>query len=93
MDLVTKETQIWRESETAFPGECVFVPRPGSEEEDDGFLLSVVLESDVTKPHFLLLMNAKTFKEVARAEINRDQGQIPPTVHGVFSVSNGNDSQ
>lgn len=33
---------LWREEGT-FPGEPIFVPRPGGVREDDGVLLSVVL--------------------------------------------------
>ena len=34
--------QIWQEDGT-YPGEPIFVPRPGGSKEDDGLLLSVVL--------------------------------------------------
>lgn len=27
---------VWREADTMYPGEIVYVPRPGSTEEDDG---------------------------------------------------------
>jgi hypothetical protein len=34
--------QVWQEDGT-YPGEPIFVPRPGGSQEDDGLLLSVVL--------------------------------------------------
>lgn len=34
--------QVWQEEGT-YPGEPIFVPRPGGSQEDDGILLSVVL--------------------------------------------------
>ncbi len=34
--------QVWQEEGT-YPGEPIFVPRPGGSQEDDGLLLSVVL--------------------------------------------------
>ena len=49
-----------------------------------GVILSVILESSADKPHFLLVLDAKSFEEIARAEMPRPQSQIPPTVHGIF---------
>lgn len=85
LDVETKQSIVWRESETSFPGECVFIQKPGTTEEDEGVLLSIVLESDYNKPHFLLILDAKSFTEIARAEIPRLKGQIPPTIHGIFN--------
>jgi carotenoid cleavage dioxygenase-like enzyme len=85
LDLKTKEALTWRESETLYPGECVYIPKPGSIDEDDGVVVSIVLESDESKPHFLLILDAKSFKEIARAEIYRNDGQVPATIHGVFT--------
>jgi beta,beta-carotene 9',10'-dioxygenase len=51
-----------------YPGEAVFVPGPDRKDEDDGILLSVVL--DASNNHsFLLLLDAKTLQERARAEL------------------------
>ena len=63
----------------------MFIQKPGTTEEDEGVLLSIVLESDYNKPHFLLILDAKSFTEIARAEIPRLKGQIPPTIHGIFN--------
>ena len=41
LDIKSGENQIWEEEGT-YPGEPIFVPRPGGSEEDDGVLLSVV---------------------------------------------------
>ena len=42
LDIKSGEHQVWAEEKT-YPGEPIFVPRPGATEEDDGVLLSVVL--------------------------------------------------
>jgi len=51
-----------------YPGEPVFVPRPGGDAEDDGVLLSVVLDAGTTRS-FLLVLDAATLIEVARATL------------------------
>jgi carotenoid cleavage dioxygenase-like enzyme len=84
LDVRSKATQLWRDSPTAFPGEPVFVPNSKGAEEDDGYILSTVLETDDDKPHFLLILDAKSWKEVARVEFPRDSVEIPPTIHGIF---------
>lgn len=85
LDVSTKEALIWKGSDTLYPGECQFIPRPGSTEEDDGVILSIVLESDETKPHFLLILDGKSFKELARAQIHINEAHIPATIHGLFT--------
>ena len=61
------------------------MPRPGATEEDDGVLLSVVLSADETLPHFVLILDGQTFTEIARANLLKGKGQIPPTIHGVYT--------
>jgi len=56
----------WKE-DRAWPGEPVFVRRPGAEAEDDGVLLSVVLDARAERS-FLLVLDAATLVEIARAE-------------------------
>lgn len=51
-----------------FPGEPVFVPRPGRTDEDEGVLLSVVLDVS-TERSFLLVLNAADLTEIARAHL------------------------
>jgi carotenoid cleavage dioxygenase-like enzyme len=51
-----------------YPGEPVFVPSPEAKAEDDGVLLSVVLDTQ-NKQSYLLVLNASDLKEVARASL------------------------
>jgi len=56
---------VWYE-EYAYPGEPIFVPDPESPKEDGGVLLSSVYDSQ-RRENYLLVLNAETMKEVARA--------------------------
>ena len=77
----TKETHVFAEKGT-FASEPVFVPAPDSKTEDDGVILSVFLSGnpDEKKP-FLLILDAASFKEIARAEV---ACRMPTTLHGDF---------
>ncbi|KAH7960207.1 hypothetical protein HPB49_017651 [Dermacentor silvarum] len=79
LDIERREMQLWRESDTQFPSEAVFVANPEGVDEDDGVLLSVVNDTDYSKPDFLLVLDAKTLTELARA-------QVPPHVRACTSI-------
>jgi carotenoid cleavage dioxygenase-like enzyme len=51
-----------------YPGEPVFVARPNADREDDGVLLSVVLDAG-RGTSALLVLDAQTLEQVARAEV------------------------
>jgi beta,beta-carotene 9',10'-dioxygenase len=55
---------IWYE-ENCYPWEPIFVPDPNSTAEDDGVILSTVLDSSKDES-FLLILDAKDFSELAR---------------------------
>ena len=59
----------------------MFVARPGGEDEDDGVLLSVVLDADAERS-FLLVLDAADLRELARAEVPH---HIPFGFHGQFA--------
>jgi beta,beta-carotene 9',10'-dioxygenase len=67
--LVKINTQLEQENkwaeEDCYPGEPQFVPRPSATSEDDGVVLSIVL-SGIKAQSFLLVLDGKTFKEIAR---------------------------
>jgi len=67
IDVRDRATATWYE-DGCYPGEGVFVGRPGREAEDDGVVLSVVLDGD-RGASFLLVLDAATFTEVARATL------------------------
>lgn len=63
-DLEGKLKMEWKE-DGCFPSEPIMIPEPGSSDEDSGVLLSVVLDSRLGKS-FLLVLDAKTMKEMCR---------------------------
>ncbi len=69
----------WR-ADGCYPGEPVFVRRPGRDAEDDGVILSVVLDANAGRS-FLLVLDAGSFEELARAEAPH---HIPFGFHGQF---------
>jgi beta,beta-carotene 9',10'-dioxygenase len=66
-----------------FAGEPVFVARPGAEREDDGVLLSVVLDATAASS-FLLVLDAGDLSEIARAAVPH---HIPFGFHGQFAAT------
>jgi beta,beta-carotene 9',10'-dioxygenase len=63
-----------------YPGEPVFVRRPDASGEDAGVVLSVVLDSSAGRS-FLLVLDAGSFEELARAEAPH---HIPFGFHGQY---------
>jgi beta,beta-carotene 9',10'-dioxygenase len=78
-DTQSRSSNIWHEP-GCYPGEPVFVGRPGCEAEDDGAILSVVFDSS-TGRSFLLVLDAASFEEQARAEAPH---HVPHSFHGQF---------
>jgi carotenoid cleavage dioxygenase-like enzyme len=69
----------WREPGT-HPGEAVFVPRPAGTAEDDGVLLSVILDPARDRS-VLVVLDAATLTERARAPLPH---RLPYGFHGQF---------
>jgi beta,beta-carotene 9',10'-dioxygenase len=67
LDLQRAAAQSWREAD-CYQGEPVFVSRPSAIDEDDGVVISVVLDAK-RGTSFLLLTDAATFDEVARVHL------------------------
>jgi carotenoid cleavage dioxygenase-like enzyme len=79
IELTDGESRVRRWHEPGcYPGEPVYVPRPGGEAEDDGVLLSVVLDS-AARSSFLLVLDADSLAERARATAPH---HIPFGFHG-----------
>ncbi len=80
IDVVDGSAQVFSEP-GCYPGEPVFVARPQAEREDDGVLLSVVLDAR-SETSFLLVLDARDLGELARAEVPH---HIPFGFHGQFA--------
>jgi beta,beta-carotene 9',10'-dioxygenase len=81
-DIVARTSTVWSQ-DGCFPGEPVFVAAPDAENEDDGVLLSVVLDGRKGNS-FLLVLDAASLDELARAEVPH---HIPFGFHGQFARS------
>ncbi len=68
-DLATREVLLWTGPPGHSPGEAIFVaaPGPAATDEDDGVVLSVVLDGEGRRS-YLLCLDAKTMTEMGRAE-------------------------
>lgn len=79
IDIHSRSAKGWFEPNT-YPGEPIFVAAPDATVEDDGVLLSVVLDA-VKEQSFLLVLEASSFKELGRAYLPH---HIPLEFHGLF---------
>lgn len=79
LDVTDRTERVWHEP-GCYPGEPVFVPAPDGEREDDGVVLSVVLDS-AGDHSFLLVLDAGTWREIARADVAHP---VPFGFHGQF---------
>ncbi|MBO9534957.1 MAG: carotenoid oxygenase family protein [Solirubrobacteraceae bacterium] len=79
IDAMWGAVREWREPD-ALVGEPVFVATPGGAAEDDGVLLSLVLDGRAERS-MLLVLDAADLSELARATISR---AVPPGFHGNF---------
>jgi beta,beta-carotene 9',10'-dioxygenase len=85
IDVQTGQHLTWYQP-GCYPGEGVFVPRPDRQAEDDGLLLSVVLDAD-QRNSFLLILNAQDLQEIGRAELPH---AMLFGYHGKFLPQKGN---
>lgn len=70
-DTETGDVLIWSGPRGHTPGEAIFIPKPVQDgetlAEDDGVLLSLVLDGEAKKS-YLMCLDAKTMLELGRAE-------------------------
>ena len=81
VDVQTRETQCWFE-EDCYPGEAIFVAAPYATGEDEGVLLSIVLDGK-KGTSFLLVLDGPSFRELGRASVPH---HIPFSFHGMYSA-------
>lgn len=80
VDVVTGERESWF-MENGIVGEPIFVPDPSGKDEDEGVLLIVVLNVS-TQRSSMVVVDAKTMTEVARASVPQ---AVPLGFHGKFN--------
>lgn len=82
LDVTTGMRKSWS-VDNGIVGEPIFVPDPAGNDEDDGMLLIVVLDA-VTQRSSMVVVNAKTLTEVARASVPQ---AVPLGFHGKFNFA------
>lgn len=83
LDLHSKKEQIWSAAPHGYASEPVFVPRPGCEKEDDGWVLALVYDSQNHRSDVVIL-DASDFTKgpIARLHLKH---HIPYGLHGNFT--------
>ena len=88
-DVIHRTKKTWFEAD-CYPSEPIFVHRPtnegkisGHQEEDDGIVLSLVIYESNEHKTFLLILDAVSFKEIARSSWSLPT-TLPPGFHGMF---------
>lgn len=79
VDTEDNTTRHWQ-ARHCYPGEPVFTPTPDSGAEDDGVVLSLVLDGAAGQS-FLLVLDAGDFSELARIHLPH---AVPFGFHGLF---------
>nr|MCM0593980.1 carotenoid oxygenase family protein [Gloeotrichia echinulata DEX184] len=83
LDLETGERLVWSAAPRGFMGEPIFVPRPGSQTEDDGWLLALVYDAAYQRSDVVIL-DARDLKQSPIARLHLKH-HIPYGLHGSFS--------
>lgn len=83
-DTETQKSVYWERNHHS-PGEAIFIANPDGADEDDGVLLSVVLDGDSGKS-YLLCLNAKDMSELGKADVN---GVVGFGFHGTHVPAQG----
>ena len=83
IDVVNGSHRSWYK-DGHYPGEPIFVPEPTAQSEDDGLLLSVVLDTH-SSSSYLLILNASNLEQVAKATLPHS---ILFGYHGTFIHQN-----
>ncbi|MGG6297489.1 carotenoid oxygenase family protein [Leptolyngbya sp. AN02str] len=81
----TGEQQVWSAAPKGFTGEPVFVPRPNSTQEDNGWVLDLVYDAAHNRTDIVIL-DGKDFSQgpIARLHLKH---HIPYGLHGCFHAS------
>jgi all-trans-8'-apo-beta-carotenal 15,15'-oxygenase len=84
LDVRTGELSVVDADSGCLPSEPVFVQRPGSAGEHDGWAVSLVYDAGTHRSH-LAIIDGGSLEVVGRAFFDH---HIPPTFHGGFATAN-----
>ncbi|XP_018395628.1 PREDICTED: carotenoid isomerooxygenase [Cyphomyrmex costatus] len=85
VDTFQKTKKLWQE-DGVYPSEPIFVPNPNGKNEDDGVIVSSIVWADKETRVGLLILDAVTFTEIARATFDTP-GPVPKCLHGWFNLN------
>lgn len=81
LNVKTGESLIWRD-ENYYPGEPIFIPKPNAQSDDDGVIISILINvKNETEASKLLFLDAASFTEIASCFTNNN---MIPGFHGCF---------
>jgi all-trans-8'-apo-beta-carotenal 15,15'-oxygenase len=83
LDLETGARQLWSAAPRGFVGEPVFVPRPGSLQEDEGWVLVMVFNAERDRSE-LVILDARDLTRKPLATL-RLKNHVPYGLHGSFT--------
>ncbi|XP_064096406.1 retinoid isomerohydrolase-like [Macrobrachium nipponense] len=83
MNVKIGETKRW-ESGEKIVSESVFVAAPDAADEDQGVVLSALIDKLSPKYTALLVLDARSWTERGRVEFEA-KGVVPSTFHGMFA--------
>jgi all-trans-8'-apo-beta-carotenal 15,15'-oxygenase len=83
IDLESEDRQLWSAAPRGFVGEPIFVPRPNSQQEDDGWLICLVYNAEYQRSDVVIL-DAQDLQKGAIAKLHLKH-HIPYGLHGSFT--------
>ncbi|CAG5135518.1 unnamed protein product, partial [Candidula unifasciata] len=83
VDVQERQMYEWKCEETHVVGEPVFIAAPEAKKEDDGVVLCPILANTTKDSSFLLVLDASSFTEIAKASTPADL-KMNVTFHGIF---------
>ncbi len=81
---VDSSYQVWSAPENHFPSEPIFVPKPSADREDEGVLISIILDANQNMS-YILILDAQSLLEISNTYL---PVVIPFDVHGKWITFN-----
>jgi len=82
IDVSTGDRQLWSAAPHGFAGEPIFVPRPNGQAEDDGWLLTLILDGKLERSQ-LIIHDARDIRQpLAKLTLTH---HVPYGLHGSFT--------
>jgi all-trans-8'-apo-beta-carotenal 15,15'-oxygenase len=83
LDVASEKREIWSAAPRGFTGEPIFIPRPNSQQEDDGWVVALVYDAEYHRSDIVIL-DAQNFQKGAVAKLHLKH-HIPYGLHGNFT--------